>query len=215
MRYDPDHLNPIFYYPFGIKLGTGGGNRAKFSPATDIIMSSGSFVSGNVIDGKAIAAKIRSEIKEEVSAMESKPGLATVLVGSRRDSQTYIRMKIRACEECGIRSIHNILSAEASEAEILEVVAALNADPTVHGILVQLPLPGHVNEARVLAEVSLEKDVDASTRSTSGNWPCADVRRVSCRARRADALKFCAVAVCPSRESAPSFLDEAILSDYR
>lgn len=114
-----------------------------------------------IIDGKAIAAQIRAEVKADVSAMAGTvPGLATVLVGSRPDSATYVRMKIRACNECGMRSVHRELPAEATEADVLAVVRELNADRSVHGILVQLPLPPHIDEERVLSEVSLEKDVD-------------------------------------------------------
>lgn len=116
---------------------------------------------GRIIDGKAIAAEIKAEIKADVQNLSRVvPGLATVLVGERADSATYIRMKIKACNECGMKSIHRALPADASERDIVEVVRELNADASVHGILVQLPLPDYVNEENVLAEVSIEKDVD-------------------------------------------------------
>jgi methylenetetrahydrofolate dehydrogenase (NADP+) / methenyltetrahydrofolate cyclohydrolase len=117
-----------------------------------------------LIDGKAIAAAIRGEIKAEVEAMQANygraPGLATVLVGERKDSQTYVRMKKKACAEVGIASFSHDLPADISQAELLKVVQGLNANPEVHGILVQLPLPGHIDEEEILAAVSLEKDVD-------------------------------------------------------
>lgn len=116
---------------------------------------------GGVIDGKAIAAEIRAEIRNDVSSLSSViPGLATVLVGERKDSATYVRMKIKACNECGMESIHRTLPADATESDIIAVVRALNEDPCVHGILVQLPLPDGINEENVLSEISIEKDVD-------------------------------------------------------
>lgn len=118
----------------------------------------------NLIDGKAIAATIRQEIRNEVDAMREHhgqvPGLATVLVGARKDSQTYVRMKKRACEEVGIRSFGHDLPADISQDELLEVVRDLNANPEVDGILVQLPLPDHIDDEEILGAVSLEKDVD-------------------------------------------------------
>lgn len=114
-----------------------------------------------LIDGREIAATIRSEIKQEVDKMAvGKPGLATVLVGMRPDSATYVRMKIKACKECGIMSVHRSLPEESSEEDVLHVVEELNADDTVHGILVQLPLPTHIDETRVLSAIPIEKDVD-------------------------------------------------------
>lgn len=119
-----------------------------------------------LIDGKAIAATVRGEIKEEVEKMKEEtkgelvPGLAVVLVGERKDSQTYVRNKKKACEEAGIVSYGTDLPDTATEEEVLSVVREYNADPRVHGILVQLPLPSHINEERVLMEISIEKDVD-------------------------------------------------------
>lgn len=121
-------------------------------------------MSAQIIDGKAIAATIRGEIKAEVEAMKAQydrvPGLATVLVGERRDSQTYVRMKKRACAEVGIASFGDNFSADISQEELLKVVQDLNANPEVHGILVQLPLPDHIDEETILGTVNLEKDVD-------------------------------------------------------
>lgn len=88
------------------------------------------------------------------------PGLAVVLVGERKDSQTYVRNKKKACEEVGIVSFGTDLSETASQDEVLKVVADYNADPNVHGILVQLPLPAHIDEQVILDAISIEKDVD-------------------------------------------------------
>ncbi len=121
-------------------------------------------MSAQIIDGKIIAAQIRDEIKADVERMKAAtgkvPGLAAVLVGERKDSQTYVRMKKKACAEVGIASFGYDLPAEASQEEIKKVVAELNANPDVHGILVQLPLPAHIDEEEVLAAISIEKDVD-------------------------------------------------------
>lgn len=121
-------------------------------------------MSAQIIDGKEIAATIRGEIKADVEAMQSKygkvPGLAAVLVGSRKDSQTYVRMKKKACAEVGITSFGHDLPEDISQAELLKVVQDLNANPDVHGILVQLPLPDHIDDEEILGAISLEKDVD-------------------------------------------------------
>ena len=121
-------------------------------------------MSAQLIDGKAIAATIREEIRVEVEAMKAKhgkvPGLATVLVGARKDSQTYVRMKKKGCEEVGIASFGRDLPEDTSQEELLKVVRDLNANPDVDGILVQLPLPDHIDDEEVLGAISLEKDVD-------------------------------------------------------
>ena len=117
-----------------------------------------------IIDGKAIAATIRTEIAAEIDTLKAKtgqvPGLATVLVGQRKDSQAYVRMKKKACAEVGITSFSNDLPEDVSQQDLLDVVRSLNANPEVHGILVQLPLPGHIDDEEILGAVSLEKDVD-------------------------------------------------------
>lgn len=121
-------------------------------------------MTAQIIDGKAIAATIRGEIKEEVEEMKAKhgkvPGLATVLVGQRKDSQTYVRMKKKACAEVGITSFGHDLPEDVSQEELLKVVRDLNDNPDVNGILVQLPLPDHIDEEEILAAISLDKDVD-------------------------------------------------------
>ncbi len=121
-------------------------------------------MSARIIDGKAIAATIRAEIAQEVAALKAEtgrvPGLATVLVGQRKDSQSYVRMKKKACAEVGITSFSNDLPADVSQQDLLNVVRSLNDNPDVHGILVQLPLPAHIDDEEILGAVSLEKDVD-------------------------------------------------------
>nr|GMD70988.1 protein LOW PSII ACCUMULATION 1, chloroplastic [Ipomoea batatas] len=127
-------------------------------------MSSGSDHQATVIDGKAIAQTIRSEIASEIKVMSEKygqvPGLAVVIVGNRKDSQSYVNMKRKSCAEVGINSFDVNLPEDVPEAELISKVHELNANPDVHGILVQLPLPKHINEEKVLGEISLEKDVD-------------------------------------------------------
>ncbi len=121
-------------------------------------------MTADIIDGKRIAGEIRQEVGVDVAAMKAEhgytPGLATVLVGDNPASATYVRMKQKACAEAGIRSIGHNLPADSSEAEVLELVSSLNADPEVNGILVQLPLPDQINEEKVLNAIDLEKDVD-------------------------------------------------------
>jgi len=121
-------------------------------------------MTAQLIDGTAIAKKVREEVKEKVAkrvaAGKSKPGLATVLVGDRVDSAAYVGMKQKACAELGMDSFHNTLPANASQEEVETLVKKLNADPQVNGILVQLPLPSHLDEERVLQLINIEKDVD-------------------------------------------------------
>ncbi len=121
-------------------------------------------MSANIIDGQAIAKQVRVEVKEAVAKMQAEhgytPGLATVLVGEDPASATYVRSKQRTCKRLGIRSIGHILPADATQEEVVGLVAKLNADPEINGILVQLPLPKHIDEETVLNTIDLEKDVD-------------------------------------------------------
>ena len=107
-----------------------------------------------VLDGKLISMEIRSKIADEVRRMKKclgeVPGLAVVLVGQRRDSQTYVRNKIMACEEVGIRSMVTELPTDCAEAEVQNAVVRYNKDPSIHGILVQLPLPQVISESVTL-----------------------------------------------------------------
>ena len=116
-----------------------------------------------VIDGKAIAAKIRGELTATVSGLKANgviPGLAVVLVGEDPASKVYVSMKEKACSDVGIFSDEYKLSAETSEAALLDLIAKLNADRKIDGILVQLPLPKHINTEKVLEAISPDKDVD-------------------------------------------------------
>ncbi len=121
-------------------------------------------MTAKIIDGKAIAERIRAQIAAEVQQRVEnglpRPGLATVLVGDNPASQIYVRMKHKACEQVGIRSFGRVLPADATQDEVEAVVEELNADPAVHGILVQLPLPAGLDEEKVLGRIRLEKDVD-------------------------------------------------------
>ena len=118
-----------------------------------------------LIDGKETAKAVRGEIRDAVAAFTKEsgvvPGLAVVIVGDDPASQVYVRNKHRACEEVGIRSDVHALPADTSEAELLALLTKLNADPTVNGILVQLPLPKHLDEEKVILAIDPAKDVDA------------------------------------------------------
>jgi methylenetetrahydrofolate dehydrogenase (NADP+)/methenyltetrahydrofolate cyclohydrolase len=121
-------------------------------------------MAAHLIDGKAIGAAVRAEIRdrvEEFSARtEIKPNLVTVLVGDDPASRIYVRNKGKACHEAGMLSQQIDLPATLPENDLLALVAELNADPAVHGILVQLPLPDHINESRIIEAISPDKDVD-------------------------------------------------------
>ena len=116
-----------------------------------------------VIDGKGLAAKMRAEAAKDVVALKRagvNPGLAVVLVGDDQASATYVRSKLRDCEECGIASFDYKLPADASQDEILQLVRNLNDDPKITGILVQMPLPSHLDAEEIIEAISPLKDVD-------------------------------------------------------
>ena len=121
-------------------------------------------MSAKIIDGKLISQEIHAEVKAKVEERLqkglSRPGLATILVGENPASQVYVRNKQKACAEVGISSFGNILPEDASQQQVEDLIRALNVDPAVHGILVQLPLPKHLDEEAVLAAINLHKDVD-------------------------------------------------------
>ena len=121
-------------------------------------------MTAKIIDGKAIADRIRAEIKEAVAKRTAEgkttPGLATVLVGENPASKVYVRSKQKACAEAGINSFGHNLPEDATQEEVEALVRQLNADPNVNGILVQLPLPKHLDEEKVLGAIDLNKDVD-------------------------------------------------------
>ena len=117
-----------------------------------------------LIDGKAFAAKVRGQVGEQVARLLADhgitPGLAVVLVGEDPASQVYVRNKGKQTIEAGMKSVEHKLDADTSQADLLALVAALNADPSIHGILVQLPLPDHMDEAAVINAIDPAKDVD-------------------------------------------------------
>lgn len=117
-----------------------------------------------ILDGKAIAARIQQEVAEAVAKMKAEhgitPGLAAILVGDNPASQMYVKMKRNRCAEVGIQSFGYELPGDISQQELERIIRELNADPKVHGILVQLPLPKHLDEDAVLSTISLDKDVD-------------------------------------------------------
>jgi 5,10-methylene-tetrahydrofolate dehydrogenase/methenyl tetrahydrofolate cyclohydrolase len=121
-------------------------------------------VSAQLLDGKAVAKRLQSEIAQGVQELKQEhnltPGLAAVLVGENPASTMYVRMKRNRCAEVGIESFGHELPADISQDALEDLIAELNADPRVHGILVQLPLPDHIDEERVLSALSIDKDVD-------------------------------------------------------
>lgn len=121
-------------------------------------------MTATIIDGKAVAERMQAEIGAEAAQFQAEhgypPGLGVVLVGDDPASQMYVRMKRKACEKVGIHSVGHVLPASSTQTEIEAAVQSLNDDPVIHGILVQLPMPKHINEEAVLRLVSLEKDVD-------------------------------------------------------
>lgn len=117
-----------------------------------------------IIDGKLLSAKLKAQMAEQVVALKEQygrvPSLAVILVGENPASQSYVRGKIKACAECGFESILTTMPESVSEQELLAEIAKLNADERVDGVLVQLPLPRHINEEKVIDAIALEKDVD-------------------------------------------------------
>jgi methylenetetrahydrofolate dehydrogenase (NADP+)/methenyltetrahydrofolate cyclohydrolase len=120
-------------------------------------------MTAQLIDGNQLSQQIRLEVKQRAAALTGsgkQPGLAVILVGENPASQVYVRNKVKACEDCGIFSLLEKHPAELSEAALLERIGALNADSRINGILVQLPLPAHIDTHKVLEAIALEKDVD-------------------------------------------------------
>ncbi len=137
-----------------------------------------------LIDGKAIAAEVRSEVKLRAAAFEAasgkKPGLAVVLIGSDPASSVYVRNKINACEEAGIRSFCYRLPEDTAEEEAEELIGRLAASADVHGILVQLPLPAHLKEEKLLAKIPVSKDVDGFSAENIGRLARGERAAVAC-----------------------------------
>ncbi len=140
-------------------------------------------MTAQLIDGLALSRQWRNQVAQATQALKAQgitPGLAVVLVGEDPASQVYVRNKVKACEEVGFHSVLERYPADWSEAELLDRVRALNADPTIHGILVQLPLPAHIDAQRVIETIAPNKDVDgfhvasagALMTGLPGFWPC-------------------------------------------
>ena len=140
-------------------------------------------MTAQLIDGNALSRQLRTQVSERVSALKAKgltPGLAVILVGDNPASQVYVRNKVKACEDTGMHSVLEKYDASLSEAELLARVEALNKDPSIHGILVQLPLPPHMDAQKVIEAISPAKDVDgfhvasagALMTGMPGFWPC-------------------------------------------
>ncbi|MFM2261565.1 MAG: hypothetical protein RI959_241 [Pseudomonadota bacterium] len=140
-------------------------------------------MSAQLIDGVALSRQLRTEVTERVAKLKTQdvtPGLAVILVGDNPASQVYVRNKVKACEDTGMHSVLERHPADMTEAMLLERVRALNDDPTIHGILVQLPLPAHMDANRVIETISPDKDVDGFHVGSAGAlmvgqpgfWPC-------------------------------------------
>lgn len=141
-------------------------------------------MAGTVIDGKASAARLREKIAAYTADLKNKhglqPGLATVLVGQDPASEVYVRNKRKTAEALGFKSVHVELPGDVAQEDLLSQVKALSADPSVHGILVQLPLPKHLDEAAVLDALDPAKDVDALTPTNAGLLLSGRAHLVSC-----------------------------------
>ncbi|WP_026435051.1 bifunctional methylenetetrahydrofolate dehydrogenase/methenyltetrahydrofolate cyclohydrolase FolD [Acidovorax sp. JHL-9] len=140
-------------------------------------------MTAQLIDGNALSRQLRTEVAQRAAALKSRgttPGLAVVLVGDNPASQVYVRNKVKACEDSGLHSVLEKYAADMTEAALLARVEALNNDPTIHGILVQLPLPAHIDAQKVIEAISPAKDVDgfhiasagALMTGMPGFWPC-------------------------------------------
>ncbi|RYX88369.1 MAG: bifunctional methylenetetrahydrofolate dehydrogenase/methenyltetrahydrofolate cyclohydrolase FolD [Comamonadaceae bacterium] len=140
-------------------------------------------MTAQLIDGNALSQKLRADVAQRAAALKAKgitPGLAVVLVGDNAASQVYVRNKVKACADAGLHSVLEKYEAAMTEAELLARVDALNNDPAIHGILVQLPLPPHIDAQKVIEAISPAKDVDgfhiasagALMTGMPGFWPC-------------------------------------------
>ncbi|CAJ49268.1 bifunctional methylenetetrahydrofolate dehydrogenase/methenyltetrahydrofolate cyclohydrolase FolD [Bordetella avium] len=128
-------------------------------------------MTARIIDGVALSQRIREEVAERAAALTAqgvRPGLAVVLVGEDPASQVYVRNKVAACEKAGLHSVKEQYPADLSEADLLARIDALNRDPSIHGILVQLPLPAHLDSHKVIEAIAPEKDVDGFHISNAG-----------------------------------------------
>ena len=128
-------------------------------------------MTAQLIDGSALSARMRAEVAQRAAALSARghqPGLAVVLVGDDPASQVYVRNKVKACHAAGLHSVFEKYEVTLTEAELLARVAALNADPLIHGILVQMPLPAHINPHKVIEAIATNKDVDGYSVLSAG-----------------------------------------------
>ena len=128
-------------------------------------------MTAQLIAGTALSAKIRAEVAQRAAALTHRghqPGLAVILVGDDPASQVYVRNKVKACHDAGVHSVFEQYDAALTETELLARVAALNADPRIHGILVQMPLPAHINPHKVIEAIATHKDVDGYSVLSAG-----------------------------------------------
>ncbi|WP_394755654.1 bifunctional methylenetetrahydrofolate dehydrogenase/methenyltetrahydrofolate cyclohydrolase FolD [Rhodoferax sp.] len=126
---------------------------------------------GQIIDGVALSAKLRADVATRVLALKARgvtPGLAVILVGEDPASAVYVRNKVKACLDTGVHSVFEKYEATLSEADLLTRIAALNADPSIHGILVQMPIPKHIDPHKVIEAISVNKDVDGYATLSAG-----------------------------------------------
>nr|WP_314706688.1 bifunctional methylenetetrahydrofolate dehydrogenase/methenyltetrahydrofolate cyclohydrolase FolD [uncultured Comamonas sp.] len=140
-------------------------------------------MTAQIIDGKALSAQLRTEVAQRAAALTAKgtkPGLAVVLVGDNQASQVYVRNKVKACEDAGFHSVLEKYDASMTEAELLARVDALNNDPSIHGILVQLPLPKHIDDHKVIEAISPLKDVDGFHVASAGALMVGEVGFKAC-----------------------------------
>ncbi|KYD20488.1 Methylenetetrahydrofolate dehydrogenase (NADP+) [Caldibacillus debilis] len=160
-----------------------GGTVRMDRPAKRTRRTEGEKVTAKIIDGKAIAQKLRERLKREVDDLKEKgitPGLAVILVGEDPASLTYVRNKRKACREIGIRSFLFSLPETVSEGELVRKIEELNKDEQVHGILVQLPLPSHVNPANILPRIHPMKDVDGFHPLNAGKLMAGEKTFIPC-----------------------------------
>ena len=145
-------------------------------------------MTAQLIDGNALSKQLRGEVATraaKLTAQGIKPGLAVILVGDNPASQVYVRNKVKACEDAGLNSVLEKYEATMTEAELLARVEALNNDPSIHGILVQLPLPKHIDDHKVIESISPLKDVDGFHVASAGalindTGPAASLVGVQC-----------------------------------
>jgi methylenetetrahydrofolate dehydrogenase (NADP+) / methenyltetrahydrofolate cyclohydrolase len=140
-------------------------------------------MTAQLIDGNALSKQLRAEVAQRAAALTArgrKPGLAVVLVGDNPASQVYVRNKVKACEDAGFHSVLEKYEATLTEAELLARIDALNADPAIHGILVQLPLPAHIDDHKVIEAISPAKDVDGFHVASAGALLVGEVGFKAC-----------------------------------